>query len=369
MKTETIVNHPNDRRPNGRLFLLAIFTASATALTCGLAHASDTNLYYDVNTYGATGNGVTNDGPDIQAALTAAGGVGKSGIVKLHGGIYLTGQTLLIPQGVTLEGAGGHDPSSQPGSSIEPYGGFSGALLGTSSSVFWHEGGIINLSVRHSGGDGIYIAGGMGEAAYIDRVTCDNNAGDGIHIAGDGTPVHLGHLSVHSNGAAGLDLDHQQYSLVQVLYVAGDNNGTALVYINGGDTTSNYEILGWKAERWGTGFGNPCVFLLNNLNGAMCNIGSGRINIGSGVNVAGTAIVHQTFTTGSSIGYITTFGVTETVASGSSDYAAGYLDDKNSLSIPTSVFLRHPFSTAQWLFANQFGDYPQVYSGGTWTNL
>jgi len=61
---------------------------------------------YAVAAFGAQGDGTSNDGPAIQNALDGAFNAG-GGIVRLDcGRTYLTNQTLLIDDHVTLEGCG-----------------------------------------------------------------------------------------------------------------------------------------------------------------------------------------------------------------------------------------------------------------------
>jgi hypothetical protein len=62
---------------------------------------------YDVTKppYNAVGNGSTNDGPAIQAALTAAGAAG-GGIVFLPAKIFYVNEVLSVPSNVTFTGAG-----------------------------------------------------------------------------------------------------------------------------------------------------------------------------------------------------------------------------------------------------------------------
>jgi hypothetical protein len=65
--------------------------------------AAKTSLYV-TTTYGATGNGTTDDTAAIQSALNAAGANG-GGIVYLPAGLYKLTATLTVPGGVELRGA------------------------------------------------------------------------------------------------------------------------------------------------------------------------------------------------------------------------------------------------------------------------
>ncbi len=64
----------------------------------------DTSNVADVTTFGATGNGTTNDFPAISAAIASLSG--NSGIVFFPAGTYLINSTLNLPDSVTLRGAG-----------------------------------------------------------------------------------------------------------------------------------------------------------------------------------------------------------------------------------------------------------------------
>lgn len=84
--------------------------AGGTPISAGrLAHIED-GLYYasrrfDVQAYGAVGNGTTNDTTAIQAALTAAGAAG-GGTVSIPAGTFLVSTELKIPSRCHLTGAG-----------------------------------------------------------------------------------------------------------------------------------------------------------------------------------------------------------------------------------------------------------------------
>ena len=58
----------------------------------------------NVKDYGATGDGVTNDGPGLQAAFNAASGLGSA--VSIPPGNYFTNQDLSLPHGVPVVGGG-----------------------------------------------------------------------------------------------------------------------------------------------------------------------------------------------------------------------------------------------------------------------
>lgn len=76
--------------------------------------------------YGARGDGIVDDGPALKAALEAAAPAG--GVVALPPGTYRIHETLLIPAGVTLRGAG-HENTCLEGAGYDPAGGPPAAVL------------------------------------------------------------------------------------------------------------------------------------------------------------------------------------------------------------------------------------------------
>ena len=57
-------------------------------------------------TFGATGDGVADDGPAINQAIQAAQSLAGNGVVVLNPGTYLIGTQLLINTPVTIQGSG-----------------------------------------------------------------------------------------------------------------------------------------------------------------------------------------------------------------------------------------------------------------------
>lgn len=85
--------------------LLAVTSVSRTSLTTRLALQSSTGVF-NVLSYGAVGNGTTDDTAAIQAAITAAGS-NSTVLFPDTGSSYRTGPLLVSAQsGVTLQGTG-----------------------------------------------------------------------------------------------------------------------------------------------------------------------------------------------------------------------------------------------------------------------
>jgi len=65
--------------------------------------------FYDVRTFGAVGNGSTDDTSAFLLAINRASAAG-GGIVSIPAGTYLISSALSLPDGVSLEGVGWHSP-------------------------------------------------------------------------------------------------------------------------------------------------------------------------------------------------------------------------------------------------------------------
>jgi len=155
-----------------------------------------------------------------------------------------------------------------------------GFLVTGGVSNYLHGSGFFNLGITGAPRHGIYVdttvGGGVGENFTIDLVQSNNNGGDGVNFSGDSTPLHLGHLSVHSNGGTGLRIKGEGQTFVQVQYLAGDNNVESLCTMEDVSTETNIDIIGWKSERWGASPGHDNIFKFVNANNGCANIGPGR---------------------------------------------------------------------------------------------
>lgn len=279
--------------------------------------------------YGALGDGVADDSAAIQAAINDAAVAGRTGIVLFPGGNYRVGTTIALKGGVKLIGSGAYDAVSQPASQLKALGTLVGPILKytePSAGVLWHHAGLDRIRIRDApAGHGVHILGGMGEGTTINDVLISGNSGDGLRIEGASTPTHIGHIAPHSNGGAGVRLVTQTETHTQILYLGGDNNGESLLTIDTLDTTSSVHVIGWKAERWGVTPGHPDVFRINSGNGALIDLGQGRVHIGSGVTESTGAIIRQV----TSAARVSVSMVVHT-ATGTS-YVDGYRDDANSV--------------------------------------
>lgn len=223
-----------------------------------------------------------------------------------------------------------------PGTTFFPADGYTGDGIVTQD--FWHHGEVRNIGVRGFRGNGMAVREGMGENSFIDGCFFGGNTEHGLALMDrSGTPVQIGRISVHGNGLAGLYMQKQNHTLVQAQYVAGDNNGTALVFIKDGNKGTNIQILGWKSERWGANPGHPDIILIHDLNGGIVTLGKGRFQ--ASVDAPG-AVVHQTWSNGGP-GLVS--GLV-TMRQSSAAYKYGYRDDKNNITVSVDDLLRKQFT-------------------------
>jgi len=164
-------------------------------------------LFYNVKTYGAKGDGTTDDTSAIQAAATAAGAVG--GTLYFPPGTYVITDKITLSSGITVLGASDQFDLPSPTCMIKQtatnkdifYGSDIGQVLfrnlclqgtGSGSGIgidlvrslnannryFRFE----NMYIRNTGGDGIYITNAI--VTQFDRVITESCVGDGFHIVG-----------------------------------------------------------------------------------------------------------------------------------------------------------------------------------------
>src|SRR5947209_17976975 len=94
-------NRSGSRRP-----WLAVLVAFALVAFWPSAASAAPAQVFNVKSYGATGNGTTNDTPAINKAITSANKAG-GGIVEFPSGTYLAGGSIHLLSNVTLRLDGG----------------------------------------------------------------------------------------------------------------------------------------------------------------------------------------------------------------------------------------------------------------------
>jgi autotransporter-associated beta strand protein len=183
-----------------------------------------TNLYL-ASSYGATGNGVTDDTLAITRALTAAGANG-GGIVYLPAGKYHLTNTLNVPGGVELRGPYEMRHSTWPGADgvakgaiLQPYGG-AGTTNGPVVVALGANSGLVGMTISYENqlsncvpyppaiqgrGANVYVIGVQCPNPYIfvdlDTYTCTNHFLDMVDGWALKTGVHVG------NGSSGSIVD------------------------------------------------------------------------------------------------------------------------------------------------------------------
>lgn len=311
---------------------------------------------YDARDY-AVGGVVT--AASINAALDDADNPGVFGELVSPPGLIELNAPVTLRQGVIISGGGAHDAAvSRPGTEFRPAAGYNGSAFTFpyDGANLWHFGGLRRLRIKNFASHGIYILGGMGEQSVLDEITVQANGGDGIRIEGPSTPTMIGRIGVYSNTGAGLRLVNQNQTHTQILYLAGDNNGESLMTVDKLDSKSSVSVLGWKGERWNRAplpYGHPNVFVINDGNGGLVDLGTGRVQIGSGAT-AGNALVQQNAPTGSVGRVRVRFALNDFSATGG--YTYGYQDTKNAQSYTVAQTERRQLSIGE--------PSPAVPSGG-----
>jgi hypothetical protein len=206
----------DSRQSISNAFPVVHWTNIASANLCLPAK---TNLYV-ATSYGATGNGVTDDTAAINAALTAAGNNG-GGIVYLPAGSYYTSTTLTVPGGVRLQGIAEGLAPQYGGTMIEPHGG-QGTTNGPPAVVLDANSGLWGVDIWYPAqnsnsiafpptiqgqGGNIYVVGVFSPNPYIyidfDTYTCTN------HFVGLNYGWALYREFVVGNGSSGAMANNQ----------------------------------------------------------------------------------------------------------------------------------------------------------------
>ena len=127
--------------------------------------------WYNVKTYGATGNGSTDDSTDIQAALTACR-VAGGGIVKVPAGTYIVGQILQIGSNTWLIGDGKGATTIRAKTNMDP------TVIGNTAGItvlqVYNEAAASNITI-----EGITFDGNEAGNLNIDVVTGGTLTGGG----------------------------------------------------------------------------------------------------------------------------------------------------------------------------------------------
>ena len=308
------------------------------------ANLLDINKIVNVKAFGAKGDNKTDDSKAINDALKYAKDNKIMNVYIPRGQYLIDSASIKVHTGITFYGDGSDDPYNYGGTRL--YGGENlKEPIVTNDGQLYHF-KWFDMQVRNGKSHGAYLID-LGENTYIDRVAFYDNRGDGLRIGNKGnlTPCHLGHISAHKNDGAGLRFENINSTQVQILYLSMDDNLECGMSIDIADTSSNFQLLSWKSERWKNDQPDyqerqKTIFKLKNLNGAIVNLGQGRVHLGSGMEDSDGSVIHQTFTTGNSVGYVMWECITKSPNATSSSYAYGYKDDKNNETISFDDILR-----------------------------
>ena len=311
------------------------------------ANKNEIKIIVNVKSFGAKGDGTTNDSPSINNALAYAK-ANKIMNVYIPEGQYIIDESpIKVHSGITFYGDGSDDPYNCGGTRL--YGGnnLNGPIVTNDNTLYHFK--WFDMQVRNGKSHGAYLID-LGENSYIDRVAFYDNRGDGLRIGSNGnlTPCHLGHISVHKNDGAGIRFENISSTQIQVLYLSMDNNKDCGMSIDIGDTSSNFQLLAWKSERWKNDQADyqdrqKTIFKIHNLNGGTVHLGQGRVHLGNNMDNSDGGVIHQTCEEGNRVGYVMWDCITKSSNANNLAYAFGYKDDKNNETISFEDILRKTF--------------------------
>ena len=244
-------------------------TVKSTGSTTAVSLASRYAQIFNVRDYGAKGDGVSNDAVAIQAAITAAAGVGpvylpsgtylvnNSCKLPSHSRIYGDGDTSIITPGPTFLSSGRPAPLEATGA------GFSNIII----EHLYVQGSVANAAGAHNislqstttlsniivrdvtscnaGSTGVLIyCGTTGSDILVDGVEASNNANDGVEIDSIGLISNATVVNCHcnNNSRSGIDLASNCSQ-----FIVSNNQcvGNALfgIYTDGGQTPMNFSCI------------------------------------------------------------------------------------------------------------------------------
>lgn len=250
-------------------------------VTYGTEHLGSTReSCLNVTTFGALGDGFTDDTAAIQSAIDRAYATGGS-IVYFPSGIFVITQ-ITLREGISLIGSGINPPGHGLGTTLQQKRGSDLDLIVSNQPArgYHHWSVISNMRLMGASGtklsSGIRFAAATGEGMKMEHLQVGNFARDGIRLAG-GVPFYAEDIHVGGNGVGagvgyGLDIapkgadPSQTYDLSMI---SGDDNMTALIHIGVGGGIGNHQtflIAGVKAEKHTKGRQND-VIVVDDLNG------------------------------------------------------------------------------------------------------
>jgi len=254
-------------------------TVGATRLDAE-EHTEAGTGWLNVRTFGAQGDGLSDDTVAIQKAIDEAH-ARKGSIVLFPSGIYVVSQ-IVVRGSISLQGSGINLPGNGLGTILQQKAGTDLDLIVSDQPPrgYHHWSVISNMSLIGANGtklsSGIKFAAATGEGMKFEHLLIKDFARDGIQVIG-GVPfyaedIHLFRNGVGSGMGYGLDIatkgsdPSQTYELSMI---SGDDNLTALIHIGGGGGIGNHQaylIEGVKAEKHTKGLQND-VIVVDDMNG------------------------------------------------------------------------------------------------------
>lgn len=230
----------------------------------GTIQANGVTDWVNVKTYGATGDGTTDDTEAIQNAIDAVASGG--GVVYLPEGTYKLSSALTVNSDLHLRGAGdactilvqsatdengltGVDVSRLAVTNLKLLGPASGTGIGISLSRSTNDAitysTFADLYVASFGGDGINISNPI--VSTFSRVICETNGGHGFNLHGveggaAGTSCSL--MSCYANGNTGTGIRLFKMVYTSLSGCAADSNATGYEI----DTCQSVALSGCGAE-------------------------------------------------------------------------------------------------------------------------
>ena len=368
----TATNFFSDESVGKTLCYRAGLSAPITTSITGVNSATSVTLEHNAT---ETASGVafafgTDDALAFANAVEA-----KVGTVFMTNGVFLVGGSIDLPPGVSLRGVG---PGGRlnPGSRLVPTGAVTGNFIQsklTGSTDFQHWTSLleIHIDARYQGGVGdpdecaAINFWRLGECATIDLVHVNWAPGHGIVLRSQGTPVHIGKISVHRNGhrasspGSGLLIDTSNATHNSIDYLAGDDNKGQLLRVRN-LAPGTLMLHGFKSERNEDDLnGHNTVFEIIGGNGGHFIIGTGFVYHGASIN--GEAIIS---TPGDTVGeqpHITVLGSIHTASPSSANYVSFYKNYLNR-TIPRIDYARKtgPYSLRQDVGANYWATTAQL---------
>lgn len=215
--------------------------ASFSGITTRIGQLGEFDSSFNVKTYGAVGDGVTDDTTAIAAAITAAGG--RGGRVIFPRGVYLISSTLSVnTNGLILEGIGGDVDGTQSGMTTIKWGGATGGTMLKFLKTF--NGGIYHLRLDGAGtaATGIWLlASGGAQNNTWDHVYIKGCTGKCLRLADDATAstineLHAYALRIDGSGSTSTGIYFDQNASENINFYALElaSHGTRHIHVQAG---------------------------------------------------------------------------------------------------------------------------------------